>query len=119
MSGERRLSNGLTKRQDDVIRLMLHGLTNADISRILDVHEQTIDRHITSARLALGARNRVDLALKWLAKCELGEALEVIQGVCRIDEVQVGSVPKQSPTFVATRHLRGLLSSYYYGQRVL
>lgn len=53
----------LTKRQDDVLKPLLAGLSNKQIARELDISEHTVKEHVTAILTAFGARNRLELVL--------------------------------------------------------
>lgn len=54
---------GLPREQDQVLRLLLTGMTDAAIARHLDVSERTVRRHVGALQERLGATNRVTLAV--------------------------------------------------------
>ena len=51
---------GLTLRQRQVLTLAAFGNTNEQIGRMLDVHANTIQHHLTAIYAALGARDRAN-----------------------------------------------------------
>jgi DNA-binding CsgD family transcriptional regulator len=53
-------SNGLTRRETEVLRLVAGGLSNREISEKLSISERTTARHITNVYGKIGARNRSD-----------------------------------------------------------
>lgn len=53
----------LTARQQEVLQLIAGGLTNKDISRHLNVSENTVKVHITSILKTLGASNRTQAVI--------------------------------------------------------
>lgn len=53
----------LTKRQDDVLKALLAGLSNKQIARELDISEHTVKEHVTAILTAFGAKNRLELVL--------------------------------------------------------
>jgi two-component system, NarL family, nitrate/nitrite response regulator NarL len=53
----------LTKRQDEVLKPLLAGLSNKQIARELDISEHTVKEHVTAILTAFGARNRLELVL--------------------------------------------------------
>jgi len=54
---------GLTPRELDVVKMIVTGYSNKDIAQKLEVSEQTIKHHLTSAFDKLGVYNRLELAL--------------------------------------------------------
>jgi DNA-binding NarL/FixJ family response regulator len=52
----------LTDRELDVVRLVAHGRTNAEIAAALHVSMSTVKTHLASVQLKLTARNRVEIA---------------------------------------------------------
>ena len=59
-----RLSERLTGRQIDVLRLMIKGHSNKEIARALDLAPSTIKSHLSQILTCLGAANRTDAAIK-------------------------------------------------------
>lgn len=51
---------GLTARQQDVMDLLLAGLTNAAIARRLSISPKTVEHHVTAIFSLLGARTRAE-----------------------------------------------------------
>ncbi len=51
---------GLSKREVEVIQLIASGHTNAEIAKSLSRSERTVEHHISSLILKLGAKNRID-----------------------------------------------------------
>lgn len=56
----------LTKREEEVVNLVAKGLSNLEISNIMNIKLMTVKVHINHARKAFNAKSRVDLALKYL-----------------------------------------------------
>jgi DNA-binding NarL/FixJ family response regulator len=54
--------DGLTARQVEVLRLLAHGLTNAEIASRLFISEHTVERHLANVYRKIGARNRAEAA---------------------------------------------------------
>ncbi|MGX9120634.1 response regulator [Mesorhizobium sp. BHbsci] len=54
---------GLTKRQMDVLALMMQGKSNKAICRALDVAEPTVKNHVTAILKALNATNRTEAVI--------------------------------------------------------
>jgi len=52
----------LTNRQTQILQAITKGLTNADISRILELHEDSVKEHIIAIYKKLGATNRAEAA---------------------------------------------------------
>jgi DNA-binding NarL/FixJ family response regulator len=57
-----RLTEPLTDRELDVVRLVALGRTNAEIAAELYVSLSTVKTHLSSVQLKLAARNRVEIA---------------------------------------------------------
>src|SRR5216684_1712289 len=56
-------ANLLTKREDELVRLVAEGLTNRDISRQLGLTEHTVRNYLFRIFNKLGTSNRLELAL--------------------------------------------------------
>lgn len=54
---------GLTDREEEVLRTVARGRTNAEIADELHISMSTVKFHLTSLMTKLGARNRVELAM--------------------------------------------------------
>jgi DNA-binding CsgD family transcriptional regulator len=52
----------LTRREEEVARLVASGATNREIAEALFLSPKTVERHISNALKKLGARNRTELA---------------------------------------------------------
>jgi DNA-binding CsgD family transcriptional regulator len=61
---QRRRRTGLSEREIEVIQLAGTGLTNREIAERLSLSQHTIARHVTNARVKLGAANRTEAAMK-------------------------------------------------------
>lgn len=59
-----RLSERLTGRQLDVLRLMSKGHSNKEIARMLDLAPSTVKSHLSQILASLSASNRTDAAIK-------------------------------------------------------
>jgi len=69
-------SNGvnlLTKREEDLVRLVADGLSNRDIARQLNLSEHTVKNYIFRIFEKLGVYNRVELTLYALSKSRRAE----------------------------------------------
>lgn len=53
----------LTRREEEILRLVAEGLSNKEVARRLDLQEKTVKHHMTSILQKLHARNRVEAAL--------------------------------------------------------
>ncbi|MEU3912578.1 MULTISPECIES: response regulator transcription factor [unclassified Streptomyces] len=58
----RRPSEPLTEREQDVVRCLARGLTNAEIAADLYVSLSTVKTHLANVQAKLTARNRVEIA---------------------------------------------------------
>jgi DNA-binding NarL/FixJ family response regulator len=54
---------GLTKRQIDVLALLMHGMNNKSICRALKLAEPTVKNHVTSILRALKVSNRTEAVI--------------------------------------------------------
>lgn len=61
VAGEIRL---LSARQREVVRLLVRGLTNKDIARVLDVSPATVKTHVAQIIALTGAVNRTDASVR-------------------------------------------------------
>ncbi|GAA4149713.1 response regulator transcription factor [Actinomadura keratinilytica] len=59
----RRIREGLTDRELDVVRLVARGRTNDEIARELFVSLSTVKTHLSSVQRKLNARNRTEIAV--------------------------------------------------------
>lgn len=62
----------LTARRRHVLELVANGHTNAQIGRLLGIHERTVNRHLAEIFQALGARDRANAVAIALVVGELG-----------------------------------------------
>ena len=53
----------LTRRESEVLALMLEGKSNKRIARELDMAEATVKNHVTAILKTLGARNRTEAVI--------------------------------------------------------
>ena len=56
----------LTKREQQVMELVVKGLTNEEISKELEITTHTIKAHLISIYEKLQVKNRVQAAIKFL-----------------------------------------------------
>ena len=56
----------LTKREQQVMELVVKGLTNEEISKELEITTHTIKAHLISIYEKLRVKNRVQAAIKFL-----------------------------------------------------
>jgi DNA-binding NarL/FixJ family response regulator len=61
----------LTARRRHVLALVANGHTNAQIGRLLGIHERTVNRHLAEIFHALGARDRANAVAIALVTGEL------------------------------------------------
>jgi two-component system, NarL family, nitrate/nitrite response regulator NarL len=62
-SAEKHPIDDLTKREEDILRRVAKGLSNAEIADELELQEKTVKHYMTSILSKLHARNRVQAAL--------------------------------------------------------
>ncbi len=62
-AGAKAVLSKLTRRQQQVLRLLVKGKTNKDISRLLEVSENTIKVHVTAILKVLRVSNRTQALL--------------------------------------------------------
>jgi two-component system, NarL family, nitrate/nitrite response regulator NarL len=62
--------NDLSKREEDILRLVSKGLSNREVGEALDLQEKTVKHYMTSILQKLHVRNRTEAALmarqKWM-----------------------------------------------------
>lgn len=58
---------GLSERESEVLRLMAEGLDNARIARQLGLTVETVQNHVSRLLTKLGARDRVEVVLRFRA----------------------------------------------------
>ncbi len=56
-------SNGLTRRELEILRTIVDGCTNKDIAQKFAISEQTVKHHLTNIFCKMGVSNRLELAL--------------------------------------------------------
>ncbi len=57
---------GLTRREDEIVQYIVHGLTNGEIARLLGTSPATVKNQVASILRKVGAANRTELA--WRAR---------------------------------------------------
>lgn len=63
--GAGKLCTNLTRREEEVLKLMARGLQNKHIAEHLDVSEHTVKLHVHNVIFKLGAINRTDAAIRF------------------------------------------------------
>jgi len=58
---------GLTRREREVLMILVTGASNRQIGATLYLSEKSVKQHMSNAMRKLGARNRTQLALMFLA----------------------------------------------------
>ena len=67
-------ANLLTKREEELVRLVADGLSNRDIARKLNLSEHTVKNYIFHIFDKVGVSNRVELVLYALSNSRRAEA---------------------------------------------
>ena len=57
------LEKDLTKREEDILRLVAQGLSNREVGQTLDLQEKTVKHYMTAILQKLHVRNRVEAAM--------------------------------------------------------
>ena len=57
--------HGLSRREEEVLELLGHGLTNATIGHRLGLTEKTVKNHLNHIFAKLGVRNRTEAVVRW------------------------------------------------------
>jgi DNA-binding CsgD family transcriptional regulator len=57
-----RVEGALTRREQEVARLVVDGATNNEIAKLLFLSAKTVERHVSNVLRKVGARNRTELA---------------------------------------------------------
>jgi DNA-binding CsgD family transcriptional regulator len=70
VTGPVELSEHLTRRERDVLRLLAAGATNSSIAETLVISEATVKSHVKRILRRLGAKNRVEAASIYLSAIE-------------------------------------------------
>jgi DNA-binding NarL/FixJ family response regulator len=65
------VENRMTKREGDVVRLAVEGLSNREIARVLGLTEHTVKNYLFRVFDKLGVSNRVELVLSCLRQEEV------------------------------------------------
>ena len=60
-------ASGLTRREREVLMILATGASNRQIGATLYLSEKSVKQHMSNAMRKLGARNRTQLALMFLA----------------------------------------------------
>jgi DNA-binding NarL/FixJ family response regulator len=55
-----------TNRESQCVKLIDKGLMNKTIGEELGITEQTVKNHVSNAMIKLGAKNRTELAVKYI-----------------------------------------------------
>ncbi|MDH3264790.1 MAG: response regulator transcription factor, partial [Paracoccaceae bacterium] len=53
----------LTRREEEILRLVAKGLSNKEVARELDLQEKTVKHYMTAILGKLQAKNRVEAAI--------------------------------------------------------
>jgi len=73
----------LTKREQEILHGLVHGLSNKLIARNLDITEATVKVHVKNLLKKLGFRSRLEAAV-WPSDAAPGRGCEVFRGRTRI-----------------------------------
>ncbi|HEV7663639.1 MAG TPA: helix-turn-helix transcriptional regulator [Chloroflexota bacterium] len=71
-SQSRKSSQGLSRRELQVARLIVHGASNRQIATLLVLSERTVDTHVGHILRKLQVASRAQIAA-WVVRCELDE----------------------------------------------
>ena len=81
---------GVTRREAEVLDALAERLTNAEIAARLHVSERTVESHVSALLRKIGARNRVDLACRAVARgparSSLGQIPHQLEAIARRGE---------------------------------
>ena len=58
----------LSRRQNEVLRLVVEGHTNRKIGLVLGIARQTVKNHLCDIYKALGVRDRTQAAVAWVVE---------------------------------------------------
>ena len=61
----------LTRREADIIRRVLDGLKNSEISKDLEIVEQTVKDHLSNIYQKIGVQDRFDLIRSLVSSCQI------------------------------------------------
>ena len=95
-TGDRSKDAALTYREEEVLQLLLQGLTNKVIAHRLGITEPTIKYHITGLLQKLKARNRLEAVL--VARKRMGSSAYASVSASQL------TLPRQAKVSVAPRH---------------
>ena len=74
------LSMRLTRRQREVVELLVQGLTNREMAHALFLSERTVEGHVKQLCNLLGVNSRTQVALWWAAQREVPEPGDHVAG---------------------------------------
>jgi DNA-binding NarL/FixJ family response regulator len=63
--GGRESDDGLTEREQDVLRLLAEGLTDREIADVFRISPRTVESHVSSILRKFGLRNRAEAARRY------------------------------------------------------
>jgi DNA-binding NarL/FixJ family response regulator len=63
--GGRDSDEGLTEREQDVLRLLAEGLTDREIADVFRISPRTVESHVSSILRKFGLRNRAEAARRY------------------------------------------------------
>jgi DNA-binding NarL/FixJ family response regulator len=64
--GERAGLVGLSRREDEILRLLANGLTDREIGEALTISTRTVETHVSNILRKLDARNRAEASRRYL-----------------------------------------------------
>jgi DNA-binding NarL/FixJ family response regulator len=65
-TGDRAGLGGLSKREEEILRLLANGLTDREIGEALTISTRTVETHVSNILRKLDARNRAQAARRYL-----------------------------------------------------